>query len=369
MKNQKLSYASLLFNVLMGVILSFVLNIVFGTALNPFVAGAAWLSVAVILSIVSVVTGKSILPKSTFGVGILKEIWIARLIEKYYPVADWIYRAQDFSAWVTNNVINLGEIGADPNVLVNNSTYPVAFSARTDVPLALSVDYYDTEGTVIRNAEQVQLAYNKMDTVLRQHGNAIAAAQAKKAAWNFSPSANTTNTPVFSTNGYPKTTYAAGARLPFSLDMIINAEQTLDALNVPADGRILVLHTTHKADLLKQDVNLFKGFTDQKSGMIGHLYGFDIYVSTVNPTYNNTTLVKNAYGAGAQGTDAICSFYFSAGEVFYAKGTTDMFYRLRDPEAKGDIVNFQQRFLALPIRSKYNGAIVDKITAAGQVNP
>jgi len=114
--------------------------------------------------------------------------------------------------------------------------------------------------------------------------------------------------------------------------------------------------------LLNEDVNLFKGFTDYKSGQIGELYGFDIFVSTQCPTYNNTVPLaptKNAYQAAPAGTDANASFFFQADEVMRATGTMDMFNRLRDPEARGDIIGFQQRFIALSIRGKLQGAIVD----------
>ena len=129
-------------------------------------------------------------------------------------------------------------------------------------------------------------------------------------------------------------------------------------MDVPQEGRVLVLSTQHKQDLLEQDVNLFKSFTNLGNGLIGKLYNFDIYVSTQTPTYNGTTGAKNAWGAAAASTDVYASFYFLETEVMRAKGTMDMFSRLRDPEARGDIVGFQQRFLAMPIRNKYIGAVI-----------
>lgn len=369
MKKFVISYSSLLFNFTIGVILGYIFTISSGFAFNPLVGGLIWVALSVIISLISLYTGYEGLARFVFTAGLLKEIWISRLMEKFYPTAPWLARSQDFSGNVQYNTINLAEIGADPVVLINNTTYPVPYVDRTDVPLALPLDYYDTTTTVVYNAEAVQLAYNKMDTVIAQHGKALAAAQSAKAAWNFAPAAVTAFTPIIPTFGYPKTTYAAGARLPFSFAMIIAAAQAFDALNLPQDGRILVLCTQHKQDLLNQDVNLFKGFTDYKSGMIGQLYGFDIYTSTQCPTYNNNTIVKNAFGAAPAGTDAICSFFFMASEVMRAVGTMDLFSRLRDPDVRGDLVGFQQRFVALSIRGKYQGAIMDNITTGGQVNP
>jgi hypothetical protein len=363
MKKFVISYSSLLFNFVVGVILAFAIKLTFGLGFNPILGGPIAILLSIIISLASLYTGSDFIARHVFTAGLLKEIWISRLMEKFYPTAPWLARAQDFSGNVEYNTINLAEIGADPQVLVNNTTYPVPFADRADVPLALPLDYYDTEGTVVRNAEQQQLAYNKMDTVISQHGKALGAAQSLKAAWNFAPQANGAFTPVLPTLGNAKVAYAVGSRLPFSFRNIIAAAQAFDAINAPTDGRVLVLGTQHKQDLLNEDVNLFKGFADYKTGMIGQLYGFDIYTSTQCPTYNNTTNTKNAYGAAPAGTDAVSSFFFVDTEVMRAQGTMDMFSRLRDPEARGDIVGFQQRFVALSIRGKLQGAVVDTITA------
>ena len=40
-----------------------------------------------------------------------------------------------------------------------------------------------------------------------------------------------------------------------------------------------------------------------------------------------------------------------------AMGTVDMFAKEKDPEIRGDIIGFQMRALALPIRNKAIGAI------------
>ena len=44
-------------------------------------------------------------------------------------------------------------------------------------------------------------------------------------------------------------------------------------------------------------------------------------------------------------------------EVCLARGDTEVFARYKDPKDRGDIIGFQQRAMALPIRGKYIGAI------------
>ena len=54
---------------------------------------------------------------------------------------------------------------------------------------------------------------------------------------------------------------------------------------------------------------------------------------------------------------AMASIAWIRTEVMRATGTVDVFHREKDPEARGDILGYQQRFSALPLRNKYIGAI------------
>ena len=45
-----------------------------------------------------------------------------------------------------------------------------------------------------------------------------------------------------------------------------------------------------------------------------------------------------------------------------ADGTVDVFAKYNDPDQKGDVINFQKRFIALPLRSKGLGAIYSPLS-------
>jgi hypothetical protein len=294
-------------------------------------------------------TGARLFSKKVAFAGLLKEIWIGKLMENFYPDGSWLMESEDMTAFVENNTINLADAGMDPVVLVNNTTYPVPFSERTDVPLALPLDYYDTESTVVRNATAIQLAYDKLGSVVRQHRNALFKKNIQKAAHAYGPSANAAFTPVIE----------IGASI---IDTIIEAEKAFDDLEVPADGRILVLSPLHKAMLKKEDKDLFKDIFGQKG--TGELYGFKVYTTSVTPVYDGTTKAKKAFGAAAAGGDLKSSLFYSKYEVMRADGTYDMFSHLKDPDTRGDKIGFQKRFLALPIRNKYIGAIIGNAVTA-----
>jgi hypothetical protein len=289
---------------------------------------------------------------------LFKEIWINQIMEQYNADISWMADVEDMSEWVENNTINLAEAGVNPEVLINNTVYPVAFAERTDLPLALPLDYLDTEGTVIRNARKTELAYNKMASVNRGHSVALQQMGARRAAYFFSPAADDDNTPVLPTSGGDN-----GAGLCYiTEDDILQLSSRFDDINAPRDQRVLVLHSKHLNELAKNSATLkaqqaYQGAVGSISKEVGNLFGFKIWVYNSSVVYNRNTGAKPAFGAAAAGTDAPSSFAFVKGEVMKAIGDYDFFYRLNDPEQKGDIINYQQRFVALPKRNKYIGAI------------
>jgi hypothetical protein len=285
--------------------------------------------------------------------GVNKEIWIDTIKEGYYPDGSFIMESIDMSDLVTFNTINLAEAGSDPEVLINNNVFPVPFTQRTDLPIQLPLDTHDTKGTWVKKIEETESAYGKMDSVVRGHRNALYETEVRRAAFNWAPAGNTVDTPVLAATGA-----LVGGRRLLTFDDIVKLKVAYDKKDVPGD-RILVICPDHQGDLLNQDRQLF----NQIMGKPGNLfYGFKVYTTSRTALYNGTTLAKKAYGAASAGTDAIASFAFTKQEVMRCEGTINMFYRLNDPEYKGDIVNFQKRFLALPIRAKGQGAIVSVLS-------
>lgn len=323
---------------------------------SPHVAFAGSLTAFVLAGI----AGFFINPNTTglHSMSLLQQVWINQLMEKLYDNSGHLLRSVDMSAFVNYNTINLGDAGVDPDVLVNNSTYPIAIQTpdRVDAHIAITLDRYRTKNTVVRDAEAVQLAYNKLESVIRGHRSKIAETVLAKATHAWAPAADGAYTPVFETGGADR---ADGSnRKALAVKDIAKARRMFDKLKVPQAGRVLVLCPEHQEDLINADAQLFKAFANQRTGDILQLFGFDVYVSTLTATYNNSTGAKAAFGApSVAATDSVSSLFYHENEVMRADGDTEMFARLRDPEQDGDIVGFGKRFVSMPIRNKYQGSI------------
>ena len=291
------------------------------------------------------------------------QAWLPIVLEQYEQNYDFLNEMDDLSGLVDNDTINIAEAGVDPTVLINNTTYPVATFERADSNNELVLDYFDTQNTVVRNAEIKELSYNKAASVTLGHARALRVATRGKASHSISPTSDSLYTPVMATTGSVSTNpYNTGFKLITEQD-IFNMAARFDLMNAPDENRILVLHSNHwnelvsSSDTLKKQIQ-FQGEIGVIKREIIQIAGFKIYKFRGLAVYNKSTGIKKAFGAAAApSTDTICSFAFVGPEVMKADGSTDMFYRLNDPDARGDIMGFQKRFLSLPKRNKFVAAI------------
>ena len=283
-----------------------------------------------------------------------KQIWISQIMEKFYPEASFLNYAKDMTENVDFDKINLADCGFDPDVLVNNTTYPIAVVERSDTPLSIELDLFETENTLVRSPEAVELAYNKLESVIYGHRMALRSKTGQKAAHAFAPSSDTVNTPVLITTGDNN---GEGFKRLIPED-ILRLKKKYDLLDVPYDNRYLVLDPNHVEDLILFDLKAFKDITDFKDGQPNRFAGFNILQYTKTPKYNVNTKVKLPWGAVADANTTFASFSFSSEEVMKADGTVNMFERINDPELRATIVGFDKRFIGLPIRNKAIGAII-----------
>jgi hypothetical protein len=287
--------------------------------------------------------------------GINKEIWIDKLKENFYSQYEWLNGVDDWSEWVEYNTINFTTIGSDPVILKNNSSWPIVAAQRTDTNSTVVLDTYDSTTTRVYNVEEVEAAINKLESVVKQHRQALMQRIATETLWNYAPATATAG--AFAATGANRSAVIGSQTTVAStlqIADIARAQQQLDILDAPQDNRVIVLSPYHREDLLKQDVSLQKQFADLKTGQALDLYGFKIYVASNTPLFTKTSLAKKTFGAAADNTnDCVASVVFIQSEVMKAMGSVEMFMKPKDinPEQRADEVGFQVRFKGVPTRS------------------
>lgn len=271
-----------------------------------------------------------------------KQIWIAMLMEGFYPDRTFLSRSVDMTAMVEYNKINLAEAGVAPDVLVDNTDFPVPTASRNDTALELPLHTFDTKNTVVRNVEEMETAYAKMESVVRQHRNTLQAKTAAYAANSWAPTKAADLTPVKPTAGVGK----------ISFEDILKMDAWFRSKDIDPATLVAVLNPYHLADLQLEDMRLYKAMLDSN-----RIFGFSLYTFSQLPYYNQTTGAKVAFGTAAAATDVQCSMFYSDQEVMRADGDIEVFAKYKDPGERGDVIGFQKRFTALPIRNKFQTAI------------
>ena len=284
---------------------------------------------------------------------LIKEVWVSQLMDNFYPDSSFLSHAKDFSGMVDNDAINMAEAGFDPQVLVNNTTYPIKVVERTDKPIRIELDTFETENTLVRRPEALEYSYDKLETVLMSHRNTLRAKTAEKAAHAFAPKQDSVFTPVIMTTGDG---YQGRKRM--SIEDILCLKERFDNADIPLEDRFLVLNPKHLTDLILTDTKAFKDITDIVNGSPKRFAGFGILQFSKPAYYNLEAMEKVPWGAALKDEYAQCSFAFQGDEVMKADGNIFMYAKENDPLERATIVGFDKRFIALPIRDKAIGAIV-----------
>lgn len=294
--------------------------------------------------------------------GVFTEIWTGELVTKLRAgtTATWLDGISDYSTMAANDIIHLVDVGADPDVLINNTTYPIPIQDLPDNDIAISLDKYQTKATRVTDDELYAISYNKMASVKERHGESILENKFKKAIHALAPQSNAAKTPVITTTGANDN----GRRRLTRKDVIILKDK-FDKMEIPTEGRRLVLCTDHVQDLLLDDQKFADQYYNYTSGKIANMYGFEVYEYVSNP-YFTSVGAKKAFGATPGANEYQASVAFSTKRAFKASGSTKMYYSeaAKSPTTQENLINFRHYFIVLPKKQEAIAAIVSSVYSA-----
>lgn len=324
------------------------------------VVGAAPTVGAVVMNVVAMIP--NLAPMGVLRGTVYTEVWTGE-VEKQFSDAEndsFLLGIPDYSRFAENDVIHLVDAGVNPDVLINNSTYPIEVQNLSDSDITITLDKYQTKATPITDDELYACSYDKIKLRKEQHGDAIAENKHNKAIHSFAPTSNTKETPVLTTTGE----VTDDGRRRLTIKDLIAAKQQLDKLKVPKQGRRLVLCSDHVADLLIQDQKFANQFYNYTTGKIANLYGFEVYEYSSNPVYSASG-AKKSFGAVAGTGEFEASVIFYVKNMFKANGKTNMYYSeaKNDPQNQRNLINFRHYFVALPKVARGTCAIMSAYQA------
>lgn len=347
---------------------TFLLGFILSATTGATIASAAGFSPAAgfVAGTTLSIVGGAILPTNVFCATVFNEVWTGEMIKAFRTAVEslgWYARIRSYDQYVENDVIHFTELGGDPNVLVNCTTYPLGIASLDDADKPVSLDKFDTEATPVTDDELYACSYDKMASVQERHKDAILERKMQKAIHSLAPSAhNATTAPVLLTTGAADD---SGTRLKMTATDLLAMKRKFDAMGVPKTDRILVLCSDHVNDLLETEQSFKEHYNiNQTDGKITRLYGFDIYEYDGTPSYTVSTKAEVAFGTASNAsTDRQASVAFYAGRTMRADGSLSFYHSeaKSDPLYHRNLVNFRSYGVCLPLGSKCTMAMVSDI--------
>lgn len=355
MKNSNLKFlnsivASLLFIVVFGNAFAFALDIspLYTMGGLTFISGVA-----------------SFIPKGA-GIalaGVYQEVWTGEVL-KYLTNAEkdtFFEGIPDYSKYVSAvgdeaQAINLVDMDVLPEVLINNTTYPIPIQTIGEEPVLIQLNKYVTKSTPITDDELYAMSYKKMTTLKDRHGLAINLTKFKHGIHALAPGTNTAKMPILLTTGADDGT----GRKRLTWEDVMKLKAQVDTLENPEEGRRLVLCSDHLNDLILSDQKFKDQYYNRADGKLYNQLGFEIFDYTGNPYFTPSTKTKLAFGAVPAGTDRKGSVFFSLARSARATGWTKMYYSeaKTDTQNQRNLMNFRHYYTVLPTKEEARGAIV-----------
>ena len=303
-----------------------------------------------------------IVPSNVLRAGLYQELWTGDTIKAFrnsLQSIGWLQKIRSFDARVAeNNTIHFVELGGDPTVLVNQTTYPLDIESLEDADKAIALDKYQTQPTRITDDEARGLSYDKRSTVIERHRQAVDEKKIARALHALAPTSHTDKTPVLVATGTPD-----GNRLRLRVADVIALKAQFDKLKVPTQGRILVLCPEHVNDLLLEDTTFAQRYNNTQTGAIAPLYGFEIYEYVDAPYYKVSSREKKKFGTAVnEATDRCASIAFYAPRMMKATGETKAYIDEPDTQYQEWRYNLRHYFICLPLKNEAIGAIVSGIS-------
>lgn len=285
------------------------------------------------------------------------EIWEPRVKQNLEKggVAPFLDGISELTGDVTQlgeqNLIHVPTTSFNPEVLINNATYPLALQDYTDAEAVISLDKYQTKPTPVSDDMVIGASYDVIDAVTKGHVSAINVSKYKKAIHAIAPASHAADTPVLSVKD------AGGV---FKYEDLVALKNACDEAKWPEAGRRLVLSGKHYNDLLLDRERFGDQLVNYKAGALAPvIVGFEIYSYTANPSYD-AAKAKKPYGAVAAAGDKVASVAFLAGNIAKKTGLTKQYFSeaKNDPKNQTNLLNYRHYYIALPAENKYIAAII-----------
>lgn len=277
------------------------------------------------------------------------QIWQHSLVENFYPDNSFATKSVDDSVFVDARKVHIPNAGKPSNVKRNRQETPAKVNQRTDHDLEYEMDELTTDPIYIPNIDMVELSYDKRNSVIANDRSQLQ----EEAHVNLLErwGAGVARENILLTTGSKQSNahtsaVSIGKRKCICKEDVMGIMTKMDADNVPAVGRYLLLDAYMYADLLsdlsESDKWMFQNSANVQQGILGNLYGFNIMKrSRVLRIKNDKSLLE--WSEEGEAGELAAALAWQEQSVSRALGEIKMFDSTNNPLYYGDIYSFLLR--------------------------
>ncbi|MCB9245970.1 MAG: hypothetical protein H6606_06020 [Flavobacteriales bacterium] len=295
---------------------------------------------------------------------VLKQLFSKEIQKNLYPNHSPFKHARldiGISADVEN--VEVPQAGSMPAIVENPSSFPLTIVERTDDKKSYAVDLLAAPPVRVREHDNVRLTYKKNKDVLEDQRAQLQERIGDKMAYVWSPTLATNIVRTSGADAPVLLSGATGTRKKLTLDNLIELARIMDNMEVPEEGRVLLMSGNMYAELVQAGFSSFVG-SDKLSkdlieaGVVAKVLNFNVYKRSKTCRFDNAgTPVKKVYTAAAAATDNDSCLAWHPRFVRCAEGIVDIFYNEKRAEHLGDIMSAQVRAGGMIGRSDEKGVV------------
>lgn len=275
------------------------------------------------------------------------EVWVRDIKEVLFAQNNEFLRASvNHDAFVVNETVHVPQAGSLPGAVKNRTTFPAPVIDRTDTTLDYVLESFSVDPVRIGRIEEVQISYQKRQSVMKQHLNILMDIIAREGIFNWA-SDNAANqvrtTGATSTINLPPG--ATGSRKKLTVQDLAQLTQVMDDQNVPDNGRWLMLPSKMYqefftiTELIRDDII---GKVTLPSGVLNKILNFNIIKRSSNTVvkYDNSGVPqRKAVGAASASDDNFGAIAWHVDFVATALGNIELFEDFKSATMYGTVIS------------------------------
>ena len=299
------------------------------------------------------------------------EVWLDRVIQNLDSsnVATFLEGISEIATNVTQinqgtlsekNKIYVPSTEFEVDVLINNTTYPLAVQTYEDGTIEITLDKFQTKVVTLSDDQIIGASYDKIDIVTKALVRSIVTTKFKKAIHAIAPQVDSVTTPVIAATGGVDGLADSSGRKRLTYEDLVAFKDACDKAGWEDEGRRLVLCNDHWNDLLLDRKNFGNQLVDYAKGKPSPVIAnFELHKYAVMPTYDSNG-DKKPFGAVPVATDKTASVGFVKTRIAKKTGITKQYFTpaTTNPKGQTNDLAYRHYYVVVPYQNKHIGAII-----------